>query len=110
MFGSPGTRRELATVLALLGAPAVVRFSLAQTLWSAGSYAQAEREILSLMERYPDSGWAAAASYFLGDVYYRRSDSERARSQWLHQVDNPSLPSLQRLYQTRSSAQHVDAA
>lgn len=81
--------------------PAVVRFSLAQTQWSRGSYRQASQAFENLIEHYPDSGWADVARYFLGDMYDRMGDTARARGQWLSQPDNPSLPTFERLYATR---------
>lgn len=80
---------------------AVLLFSLGQAYWSKGSYALARKEFTELARRFPDSGWADASSYFVGDMYFRSGSIARARAQWLKTADSYSLPVLQDLYETR---------
>jgi tol-pal system protein YbgF len=53
-------------------------YDAALTLFKAGDYKNAGSSFADFLRRYPDSGYAAAAQYWLGNTYFAQRDYRNA--------------------------------
>ncbi|GAA4025994.1 tol-pal system protein YbgF [Actimicrobium antarcticum] len=53
-------------------------YEAALALFKAGDYKNASASFFDFLRRYPDSGFAASAQYFLGTAYYAQRDYRNA--------------------------------
>jgi tol-pal system protein YbgF len=76
-------------------------FTSAQALLNGGDYKGAAAAFSDFLKRYPQSGYAASAQFFLGNAYYGQGDYKNtvATLQLLmkNYPDNPKVPDAQLL-------------
>jgi tol-pal system protein YbgF len=53
-------------------------FDAALSLFKAGNYPAADQALNSFLQRYPESGYAAQATYWLGNTYFAQRDCDKA--------------------------------
>jgi tol-pal system protein YbgF len=76
-------------------------FTSAQALWNGGDYKGAAAAFSDFLKRYPQSGYAASAQFFLGNAYYGQGDFKNAvaalQLMLKNYPDNPKVPDAQLL-------------
>ena len=74
-------------------------FTSAQALLDKGDYKGAAAAFSDFLKRYPQSGYAPSAQFFLGNAYYGQGDSKNTvatlQSFMKNTPDNPKVPDAQ---------------
>lgn len=74
-------------------------FTSAQALLNSGDYKGAAAAFSDFLKRYPQSGYAASAQFFLGNAYYGQGDAKNTvstlQSFMKNAPDNPKVPDAQ---------------